>query len=111
VVYQGEKLLTPEQARQLAIRLMQGTDARVWAPILCNQVPTASWAAGFPQIRNLIAFQVAGKRPLGWLIVLNKKGQAPFRRSDAALLLPFAGLLELLLRWSGRHQDLKDLLV
>src|SRR5262249_35515961 len=36
---------------------------------------------------------------------------APFRRSDAALLTPFLGVLDLYARSSGRYQDLKDLLV
>ena len=35
----------------------------------------------------------------------------PFRRSDAALLTPFAALLELQVRGSRRYQDLRELLV
>jgi HD domain len=35
----------------------------------------------------------------------------PFRRSDAAILMPFAALFELQLRGSRRFQELKDLMV
>jgi HD-GYP domain-containing protein (c-di-GMP phosphodiesterase class II) len=111
VLQEGKDCLKPEECRVLAANLAQSPDFRPSTPVLCNQVQTMPWGSSFPGIRNLMAFQVSGKRPLGWLIVLNKKDSAPFRRSDAALVLPFVGLLELQLRWFGRHQDLKDLLV
>jgi HD-GYP domain-containing protein (c-di-GMP phosphodiesterase class II) len=58
-----------------------------------------------------MAFVVQDQEPVGWLLALNKKGNAPFRRSDAALLLPYVALFELHLRWSNRYTDLKELLV
>jgi HD-GYP domain-containing protein (c-di-GMP phosphodiesterase class II) len=111
IIEQGERLLVPSEYRKLATNLVQPPESRRWTPTMCNQPETTGWGASFPCIRNLMAFEVSGKRPVGWLIVLNKKNGATFRRSDAALLLPFVGLMELLLRWIGRQQDLKDLLV
>jgi HD-GYP domain-containing protein (c-di-GMP phosphodiesterase class II) len=108
---EGENCLKPEECRQLTAALSQSPDFRTSTPILCNEVHSTSWGPSFPSVCNLMAFQVTDKRPLGWFIVLNKKDEAPFRRSDAALLLPFVALVELHLRWSCRHQDLKDLLV
>jgi HD-GYP domain-containing protein (c-di-GMP phosphodiesterase class II) len=58
-----------------------------------------------------LAFLVTDQGPVGWFIALNKGGRKLFRRSDAALLLPFVALLELHLRWWQRNKDLKHLLV
>ena len=111
VQHRGEALLTAEQARQLVGSLAQSPDLRAPAPMLCNQVSTMRWGSRFPQLQNLVAFLIKDQGPMGWLLALNKKDGSPFRRSDAALLLPFAGLLELHLRSTHRYQDLKDLLV
>jgi HD-GYP domain-containing protein (c-di-GMP phosphodiesterase class II) len=111
VLIEGEKCLTAEQCAQLAGALAQNPEPLGPTPLLCNNVQTTTWGPRFPQIKNLLAFLVADQDPAGWLMALNKKDNAPFRRSDAALLLPFAGLLDLHQRWSQRYQDLKDLLV
>jgi HD-GYP domain-containing protein (c-di-GMP phosphodiesterase class II) len=111
VLFQGEPGLTQDECRQLIAALAQSPEYRPPAPVLCNQVQTTFWGPRFPSIENLMAFQVADQGPVGWFVAINKKGAGSFRRSDAALLLPFVALLELHLRWSHRYQDLKDLLV
>jgi HD-GYP domain-containing protein (c-di-GMP phosphodiesterase class II) len=111
VLVQGEPCLAPADGRQLAIALAQCPDFRASAPLLHNQVQASRWGVRFPQVENLLAFLVADHSPLGWLIAINRKDASPFRRTDAALLTPFVGLLELYLRCVHRHQDLKDLLV
>jgi HD-GYP domain-containing protein (c-di-GMP phosphodiesterase class II) len=111
LLWEGEIPFTPDDCRQLIGRFMDTTECRDAAPILCNDVETTAWGHAFPLVRSLMAFQVVDKRPLGWFIALNKKDDIPFRRSDAALVLPFVALMELNLRWTCRHQDLKDLLV
>jgi HD-GYP domain-containing protein (c-di-GMP phosphodiesterase class II) len=111
VLIEGEACLKPEQCLHLAEVLGQFPDFRPPAPLLCNQVGSTPLGPRFPQIANLVAFQITEREPLGWLIALNKEDGTAFRRSDGALLLPFAGLCELHLRWSHRHHDLRDLLV
>jgi HD-GYP domain-containing protein (c-di-GMP phosphodiesterase class II) len=111
VVVRGETGLTLDECRDLARTIARSPEFRAPAPLLCNQVPTTTWGPHFPPIENLLALCMGEQRPLGWLIALNKCGAHPFRRSDAALLLPFSALLELHLRWTHRYQDLKDLLV
>jgi HD-GYP domain-containing protein (c-di-GMP phosphodiesterase class II) len=111
LLWEGEIPFAPDDCRQLITRFMDTPDFRSAAPILCNDVQTTGWGRDFPLVRTLMAFQVGDKRPLGWFIALNKKDDTPFRRSDAALVLPFVALMEMNLRWTCRHQDLKDLLV
>jgi HD-GYP domain-containing protein (c-di-GMP phosphodiesterase class II) len=107
----GEPCLAPEQATQLVAALSQSPEFNPPAPLLCNHVTATPFGPRFGQIKNLLAFWLADHEPIGWLLALNKKDAVPFRRSDAALLLPFAGMLELQIRWSHRYRDLKDLLV
>jgi HD-GYP domain-containing protein (c-di-GMP phosphodiesterase class II) len=111
IIAQGENALKPEECRQLARALNQIPELQGHAPLLCNQVRETAWGARFPQIDNLMAFVLREQGPVGWFIVLNRKGRTPFRRSDAALVLPFVALLEMYFRWSHKYQDLKDLLV
>jgi HD-GYP domain-containing protein (c-di-GMP phosphodiesterase class II) len=133
VLIHGKALLAPADCRQLAATLAKGPDFRPPGPVLCEQFQARSGAARFPAVSNLMAFQVADQVPVGWVIAINKfaagarpdgdteaditvtpcprSAVAPFRKSDAALLTPFVGLLELYLRSSNRYQDLKDLLV
>jgi HD-GYP domain-containing protein (c-di-GMP phosphodiesterase class II) len=111
MVCAGEPCLSPEQAAQLVSALSQSAEFNPPAPLLCNHVSATPYGPRFSQIKNLLAFWVADHEPIGWLIAVNKKDGTPFRRSDGALLLPFAGMLELQIRWSQRYQDLKDLLV
>jgi HD-GYP domain-containing protein (c-di-GMP phosphodiesterase class II) len=109
-LFVGESCLAPEECRQLAGFLAQSPEFRAPAPLLCNETASTLWGSRYPNIHNLLGFLVADQEPLGWLVALNKKGPSAFRRSDAALLLPFVALLELHLRWSHRYQDLKELL-
>ncbi len=108
---QGEAFLTPEECRQLAHVLAQSPDFQAAVPLLCKQPHTASWGPCFSQVENLMAFALTDQKPGGWFIALNKSEAAPFRLTDAAVLLPFLALLELQRRWSHRYQDLKELLV
>jgi len=131
----GEACLTPGEARDLTAGLTKiaGDSPE---PILCNDVREAL-GVGFPRVLNLLALPVADQEPPGWVVVLNKRGTPgtarggpgsprdedesvcaprialplPFRRSDAALLMPFVALLELHARAARRYQDLKELLV
>lgn len=120
IMIHGEPLLAPPDCRALANSLSQHPDYRPLEPLLCNDTNAAGWANRFPQVKNLLAFLHTDQGPIGWLIAINKRSgdkeqQAArpiaFRKSDAALLTPFAALLELHARGSARYQDLKELLV
>jgi HD-GYP domain-containing protein (c-di-GMP phosphodiesterase class II) len=111
VVAHGEARLSPDDCRQLAAALGRFPGLRASEPLLCNDVSATDWGTRFPGLVNLMAFLVTDQGILGWVVAVNKKGGGPFRRSDAALLLPFVALLELHLRWRQRHQEMKDLLV
>ncbi len=110
VLFQGEPPLTLDECAHLAKALSQKPEHEASVPLFCNEVSTTAWGARFTRIHNLMAFHATDQGPLGWFVAVNKKGSGPFRRSDAALLLPFVALLELHLRWNQRYQDLKDLL-
>ena len=106
--------------------------------VLINEPRESSWGARFPQIQNLLAVPVADKTKLsGWVLAFNKRqvasrgpndrehrpapaaehgesGQSPilpFRRLDAAILMPFASLLGLHVRASQRYLYINDVLV
>ena len=137
VVFEGERLLSPWDCGQLASLLAHQTLWEELGYVLINDARETSWAARFPQILNLLAIPVAEKTLSGWVLALNKRqaagrgprgrdsrpqpavdpGEAgparvlPFRRSDAALLMPFASLLGLQVRAALRYQHIKDLLV
>lgn len=120
IMIHGEPLLAPPDCRALANSLSQHPDYRPLEPLLCNDTNAAGWANRFPQVKNLLAFLLTDQGPIGWVIAINKRSgdkeqQAArpiaFRKSDAALLTPFAALLELHARGSARYQDLKELLV
>jgi putative nucleotidyltransferase with HDIG domain len=103
--------LTEDEFRQLGNLLLHSPEFRTPAPVLYNEAQTTSWGPRFPAVENLLGLLVSNQRPSGWLVALNKRAGLAFRRSDAAVLLPFGGVLELYLHWSQRHQDLKELLV
>jgi HD-GYP domain-containing protein (c-di-GMP phosphodiesterase class II) len=128
VVFQGKACPAPADCRQLPAMLAKSPDFRPPGPLWCEQVQAQPWGARFPTVGNLMAFQATDQGNLGWLVAINKKGSdekvsdgkdhsplttrhSPFRKSDAALLMPFAALLELHARSTHRYQDLKDLLV
>jgi HD-GYP domain-containing protein (c-di-GMP phosphodiesterase class II) len=137
VLSQGEGGLAAADYRKLATVLAKSPDFRPPGPLWIEPSPGSSWRGRFPSIANLMAFQATDHAPLGWVVAINKHAEAearrsgdgaknganpagppgappavvPFRRSDAALLMPFVALLELHARGSHRYQDLKDLLV
>jgi HD-GYP domain-containing protein (c-di-GMP phosphodiesterase class II) len=119
VVQHGDVCLASSDCYPLAQVLERTPDMQASGVLLCNQVQASSWGARFPNIGTILAFRVPSRKPIGWTILLNKKGDAddtpgavrPFRHSDAALLTPFVSLLELSTRSAGRYQELKNLLV
>jgi HD-GYP domain-containing protein (c-di-GMP phosphodiesterase class II) len=129
VLFQGEPVLAVPEYRQLVALLLKNPEFRPPGPILYELSPGKSWKNRFPSMTNLMAFQAADQGPLGWMIAINKLADSqpspspgpslpdapvtltPFRRTDAALLMPFVALLEMHARCTERYQDLKDLLV
>lgn len=110
VLAQGHRVLSDEECRDLVGQLAQHPDLHAPAPLLCNRLENTC-GQNFSEVENLVAFLVADKTPLGWLVAFNKEDGAAFCRDDAAILQPFAAFFELHLRTSSRYQDLKDLLV
>jgi HD-GYP domain-containing protein (c-di-GMP phosphodiesterase class II) len=134
ILIEGECNLSPWDCGQLANLIAHNPELDRSGYLICNDVHTMSWTVRFPQVFNLMSVPVAEHGSGGCVIALNKKaspssspaaltggrtddvqhGSAealPFRRSDAALLAPFAALLGLHLRASQRYQQLKELLV
>jgi len=136
VVFEGDRLLSAWDCVQLTSTLADRPGWEESGYVLINDAQGNHWGTRFPRIRNLLAVPVAEKTLSGWVLALNKSRVAgrgprgrilqgtehaepesgpapilPFRRSDAALLLPFASLLGLQARASARYQYIKDLLV
>jgi HD-GYP domain-containing protein (c-di-GMP phosphodiesterase class II) len=136
-VLEGERLLSPWDCGQFADYL---ADPKLWDQsgyVLDNEARESSWGTRFPQIQNLLAIPVVDKTLTGWVLAFNKgrvarrtpndreqrpaptaehgeSGQAPivpFRRSDAAILMPFASLLGLHVRASQRYLYINEVLV
>jgi HD-GYP domain-containing protein (c-di-GMP phosphodiesterase class II) len=137
VVLEGEPLLSPWDFRQLGKQLagqnLRGSSDHV----LINEARQTDWGARFPRIQNLLAVPVTEKAHSGWILAINKRqatGRAshvqehrgahgkergepgpppilPFRRLDAALLMPFASLLCLHARANQRYLYIKDVLL
>jgi HD-GYP domain-containing protein (c-di-GMP phosphodiesterase class II) len=121
VLIAGEIKLSPWDCGQLAGMVLLRPEWRKAGFLIDNEAQATGRGVRFPQVGNLLAIPVLDKEPVGWMIAINKRdaGADPaaspalstFRRSDAALLSPFAALLGLNVRAHQRHQDLKDLLV
>jgi HD-GYP domain-containing protein (c-di-GMP phosphodiesterase class II) len=126
VVIQGDALLAPVDCRHLAELLTRSTTtAGSHDPVVWNEDKSALWTGRFPQINNLLAIAIPGTQAKGWLVALNKTAgrselspggadstrPVPFRKADAAVLIPFASLLNLQHRTAGRIEELRDLLV
>jgi HD-GYP domain-containing protein (c-di-GMP phosphodiesterase class II) len=111
ILVQGEDCLAPEDYRQLAGSFHKHGDSQPLGPRLYDRFQDRPGAARFPHVVTLMALPVADQVLLGWVVAINKKGAAGFRKSDVALLTPFVALLELHLRTLTRHQELNDLLV
>jgi HD-GYP domain-containing protein (c-di-GMP phosphodiesterase class II) len=137
VVLEGERLLSPWDFRQIVNQL---ADQKLRVPsgyVLINEARKTNWGARFPRIENLLAVPVTEKSVSGWVLAVNKRqgtgrgskvherrgahaetdGEPgpppilPFRRVDAALLVPFASLLCLHVRAYQRYLYIKDVLV
>jgi putative nucleotidyltransferase with HDIG domain len=118
VLVRGDDCLPPAAWRRLAALAGGAASGRAAAgAVLIDRFQDRAGGGEFPPVQTLLALPVAGQGLLGWVVAVNKVGPAggpaavPFRKTDAALLTPFAGLLELCYRWSARYQELKDLLV
>ena len=121
VLIQGDACLAAADFRQLAVMIARSPECRPGKPVTWNQQPTGERSHRFPQVLNLLAFPLFDQQSEGWLIALNKRSRTSptdgvitvesFRRSDAAILMPFAALFELQLRGSRRYQELKELMV
>jgi HD-GYP domain-containing protein (c-di-GMP phosphodiesterase class II) len=137
VQVRGEAGLAPADLRQLVGLLARKQDLTTGRPLLCNQEEAGLWSARFPQVHNALLFAAcptSGRTATdtaqtGWVLALNKRDQGtrrerengsavpptawpvPFRRTDAAFLTAFVGLLEMHGRTSHRYLDMKDLLV
>ncbi len=128
-VVEGEPLLSPWDCGQLARLLAEDQDGARAGYLLNNQIQATRWGGRFPQLATLLAVPVPVKSVASWLIALNKSvstaspgssrgssgsgatGEVAFRRTDAALLSPFAALLAVHLRAARRHRQSKELLV
>jgi HD-GYP domain-containing protein (c-di-GMP phosphodiesterase class II) len=137
VVIEGERLLSPWDVGQIANQLTEQNVRDQSEYVLINDARQSRWGARFPRIVNLLAVPVTEQSGSGWVLAVNKrqaagrglKGHAhrpailaergegearwiqPFRRMDAALLMPFASLLGLHCRASDRYLYIKDVLV
>jgi HD-GYP domain-containing protein (c-di-GMP phosphodiesterase class II) len=111
----GDDLITPDDATELAMVLSKHPACKDDAPIFINQVKELSWSVRFPRVETLLAFPILDTAPTGWLIAINKgqHGEAvtPFRRSDAALVLPFVALARLQVGAAQRFMEFKELVV
>jgi HD-GYP domain-containing protein (c-di-GMP phosphodiesterase class II) len=132
VLVQGESCLAPADCRQLVACLAKMPERDETGMLLLNEIQAQSWGVRFPNLHNCMAFAITDQKMVtGWVIAVNKGDPAapdaqaredpalarraqtlvPFRRSDAALLAPFAAILGLHARGSGNYQDIKNLLV
>ena len=134
VLIQGEPCLPPADFHQLAATIARRPDTQRGKPVTWNREQSGEWSLRFPQVLNMLAFPVVDHQQEGWLIALNKRvsqpgrgeegkrrrgeegtsdqplaldtaAVEPFRRSDAAILMPFAALFELQLRGSRRYRS------
>jgi HD-GYP domain-containing protein (c-di-GMP phosphodiesterase class II) len=125
---EGEPILSAWDCRQFATLLGQQPEAENNGIVLCNEARETSWGSRYPQVENLLALPLGEKGANGWVLALNKRpgpagarsdnagrtetgAAAPFRRSDAALLMPFAGLLDLHVRFARRYGETRELLI
>jgi len=110
----GDDLLSSENAQELGLILSKHPACKDDAPLFLNHVKDLSWSVRFPKVETLLALPILDGAHAGWLIALNKgQGGAvlPFRRSDAALVLPFAALARVQLGATQRFHEYKELVV
>jgi putative nucleotidyltransferase with HDIG domain len=116
VLVLGDDCLPPPACRRLAARLSAAAQARsAVAPVFLDRFQEQDGAGDYPAVHTLLGLPVMDQGLLGWVLAVNKRGPdgaaVPFRKTDAALLTPFVGLVGLYHRWAARHQELKELLV
>jgi HD-GYP domain-containing protein (c-di-GMP phosphodiesterase class II) len=123
VVMHGEPLLAAIDCVHLAGLLAKTPGYDGSGPLFCNRAETQCWALSFPQVTSLLAMPICEQDAPGWVIAVNKiprdesatpassRGVIPFRKSDAALLMPLVALLRLHHTANVRFQDLKELMV
>jgi HD-GYP domain-containing protein (c-di-GMP phosphodiesterase class II) len=138
VITVGEELLSSWDSSQLATQLSRTVDWEEAGYVIINDMATTGWASRFAQVGNLLAFPVLDGVPIGWLIAINKMSNngatgspaegrnssgrcapgedadarvVPFRRTDAAMLAPFASLLGYHARASQSYSHLREILV
>jgi HD-GYP domain-containing protein (c-di-GMP phosphodiesterase class II) len=126
VVIQGDPLLAPIDCRHLGELLTRASaNTGPHEPLVWNDDKAALWTARFPQVQNLLAVAIPGGQGKGWLVAINKttgksgpsaplvgpERLVPFRKADAAVLIPFASLLNLQARTGAKIEELRDLLV
>lgn len=120
---EGGPVVPPEEAACLAGLLDRAARSlRPGEPILRNRGAADLFAERLPQISNLLA---APTHEAGWLVLLNKRHtegrarharkegppEADFHKDDAVTILPFASLLEAIVRGSRRYDELKEVFV
>ncbi len=139
VVFHGEQILSPWDCGQLANVLAGQAHCEEAGYMIINETRETSWGTRFPKVVNLLAIPIEERKLTGWVLAFNKRRSLarvpggreprrlptlgpdehgavaapvlPFRRADAALLLPFASLVGLHVRASRRYLHIKDLLV
>ncbi len=113
----GERCLTSDECRDLAALLGKSPAFRDGEPLFVNNVKDPPWGRRYPALATLLAFRLEESAPHGWLLAVNKgkcdssATSLSFRRSDAALLMPFVSLMRLQCSTSVRYQELKELVV
>jgi HD-GYP domain-containing protein (c-di-GMP phosphodiesterase class II) len=137
VVIDGERLLSPWDIAQIADFLTERVAGDGSGYVRVNDPRQAPWGARFPRVGNLLAVPVKASLVSGWVLAFNKRQPnsrgpgdhekrapvgflpaekssptiLPFRRSDAALLMPFASLIGLHAAASQRYLYMKDVMV
>lgn len=125
--FHGAALMSAAELALLVKEITRSSENVSSAPLFFNNSPEQDISGLFPQVSHVLAFPVKDHELVGWLVAINKQRsdrrfptvegetphlvRVPFRKTDGALLAPFAALLELHGRGNSRYQQLKDLLV
>lgn len=132
----GEPCLSPWDCQQLAMLIVKGMNRDEIGVRVYNDVQDQPWASRCKNVSNLCVVAVNDSRLGGWAIAVNKRAArksevrdnpstenhdeshaltpadiVPFRRSDAAALVPYLSLLGLYSSASHRYHTLKELMV
>lgn len=102
---------TPGNCTRLLTLISREHDWGSQPTYIANQPEDTGWHHEFPQVHQILALQLYEQQPLGWLVAINKTGGNNFRRTDAALLTPFLGLLRFYHHSTARLQETQELLL